>query len=124
MNGIGNIIKSLRIREGLTQEELSEKLKLSRSTIGMYENGERIPSIEVLENIADYFNVDMNYITGTTKEEYYLDLKSKQVAQEIFQSKELRALFDAARDVSPEDLTITKNLLLSLKNKERKNTDT
>lgn len=124
MNKIGNAIKSLRVREGLTQGELAKKLKISRSAIGMYENGEREPSVEILEKFADYFNVDMNYITGKEEEEeYYVDLKAKQIAQEIFQNKELRALFDASRNATPEDLEITKNLLLNLKKKERKNDD-
>lgn len=120
---IGKILRSLRIREGLTQEQLAINLKLSRSAVGMYENGERKLSPELLELFADYFNVDMNYITGATNEEYYIDLKTKQIAQEIFQNKELRALFDASRDVSPRDLKIAENLLLSLKNKERQGTD-
>ena len=126
MNKIGNAIKSLRVWEGLTQGELAKKLKISRSAIGMYENGKRSPDVETLEKIADFFNVDMNYITGVVKEdteEYYVDLKAKQIAQEIFQNKELRALFDASRNATPEDLEITKNLLLNLKKKERKTDD-
>ncbi len=119
MKSIGNIIRSLRIRDGMTQEELAKKLNLSRSSIGMYENDERKPPTKLLEEIADLFNVDMNYITGRTDEEYYLDLKTRQIAQEILHNGQLKALFDASRDASPEDLEITKNLLLSLKNKER-----
>src|SRR5699024_2587762 len=116
---VGNIIKSLRVKEGMTQGELAKKLKLSRSSISMYENNERKPPTELLEEIADLFNVDMNYITGRTYEEYYLDLKTKQIAQKILNNSELRALFDASRGATPEDLEITKNLLISLKNKER-----
>lgn len=123
MKKLGNIIRSLRIKENLTQEELAKIIKVSRSTMGSYEQGTRDPTIETLERFADYFNVDMNYLTGTVSEEYYLDLKSRQVAQEIFVNKELRALFDASRNASPEDLEIVKNLLLSLKNKERRTDD-
>lgn len=123
MKKLGNIIRSLRIKENLTQEELAKIIKVSRSTMGSYEQGTRDPNIETLERFADYFNVDMNYLTGTVSEEYYLDLKSRQVAQEIFVNKELRALFDASRNASPEDLEIVKNLLLSLKNKERRTDD-
>ncbi|HLR35064.1 MAG TPA: helix-turn-helix transcriptional regulator [Tissierellales bacterium] len=119
MSKIGNMIKSLRIREDMTQGELAQKLNLSRSSISMYENNERKPPTELLEEIADLFNVDMNYITGRTDKEYYLDLKTRQIAQEILNNSELRALFDASRGATPEDLEITKNLLISLKNKER-----
>lgn len=123
MSKLGNIIRSLRLREGLSQEELAKILKIGRSSVGMYEQGTREPNIEILEKFADFFNVDMNYLTGMVvredSEEYYLDLKSRQIAQEIFENKELRALFDASRNASPEDLEIVKNLLLSLKNRER-----
>lgn len=37
---------------------------VSESTIGMYERNQREPAFEVLEAIADYFNVDMDYLTG------------------------------------------------------------
>ena len=119
MSKLGNVLRSLRIKEGLRQGDLAEKIGISRSAIGMYENGERVPDVELLERFADFFNVDMNYITGTTNEEYYLDLQTKQIAQEIFDNPDLRALFDASKNATPEDLEITKNLLLSLKKKER-----
>ena len=119
MSKLGNILKSLRIKKGLTQSELAKELNVSRSSIGMYENGERKPSVEALEIFADFFNVDMNYITGTTKDEYYINLQTRQIAQEIFENEELKALFNASRNATKEDLEITKNLLLSLKRKER-----
>lgn len=119
MKKVGNTIKSLRIKEGMTQDLLASKLNISRSSIGMYENGEREPSLEILEKIADLFNVDMNYLTGKENQYYYYDLQTRQIAQEIKDNPELRALFDASRNATPEDLEITKNLLLSLKKKER-----
>ena len=123
MTKLSNVLKSLRVREDLTQNGLATKLNISRSAIGMYENGERVPNLEILELFADYFNVDMNYITGSTPEEYYSNLQSKQIAQEIFNNENLKALFDASRNATPEDLEITKNLLLSLKRKEQKGDD-
>ena len=42
-----------------------------------------------------------------------------QVAQEIFENKDLRVLFDAAKDASPEDLKTTYDMLMALKKKER-----
>lgn len=64
MSNFPNVFKSLRIKNGLTQQQTANKLALSRSTIGMYESGEREPSFEILENIADLFDVDMNYLLG------------------------------------------------------------
>lgn len=66
MGNFHSVLKSLRNEKGLTQGELAEKLNISRSTIGMYENGSREPDYETLEAIADYFNVDIDYLLGRT----------------------------------------------------------
>ncbi|MDY5463212.1 helix-turn-helix transcriptional regulator [Hornefia butyriciproducens] len=52
--------KRLREKQGLTQAELANALKIARSTVGMYEQGKREPDFETLESIADYFNVSMS----------------------------------------------------------------
>lgn len=52
-------LKELRVSRGLTQDDLARELNLVKSSISMYENGKRKPSFEVLEAIADYFNVNM-----------------------------------------------------------------
>jgi len=51
--------------------------------------------------------------------DYYIDDDTAQVAQEIFENKDLKLLFDAARDASPEDLKTAHNILLALKAKEQ-----
>lgn len=53
-------LKELRASRGLTQDDLARELNLVKSSISMYENGKRKPSFEVLEAIADYFNVNMD----------------------------------------------------------------
>ena len=64
MSDFKNMLKALRNANGLTQDELSRRLKISRSTISMYESGLRQPDFETLELIADYFNVDIDYLLG------------------------------------------------------------
>lgn len=68
MREFKDIIKGLRAGRRLTQDELATELKLSRSAISMYERGEREPDFETLEAIADFFNVDMNYLTGWSED--------------------------------------------------------
>jgi len=60
----GDALKQLRLESKLTQKELAHIIGVSESTIGMYERNQREPAFEVLEAIADYFNVDMDYLTG------------------------------------------------------------
>ncbi len=66
MRTIGDTIKILREERRLSQEQLADALHLSRSSIGMYESGKRIPKDEIKELICDFFNVDMNYLHGKT----------------------------------------------------------
>lgn len=58
-----NLIR-LRQRDNMTQAELAKILGVSKSTVSMYECDKRKPSFEVLEAIADQFNVDMNFLYG------------------------------------------------------------
>lgn len=64
MAALSDMLTYLRKRQGLTQQQLADKLNMSRSAIGMYETGKREPEIEVLEAFADFYNVDMNTLTG------------------------------------------------------------
>ena len=61
-------LKQLRTESGLTQTELADKLQMSKGSIGNYESGNREPNMETLEAIADFFNVDMNYLLGYSNE--------------------------------------------------------
>ncbi len=63
---IGDVIKQLREEYNLSQTELAKRLNVGRSTIAMWENNERIPSEDKKEEIADFFNIDMNYLYGKT----------------------------------------------------------
>lgn len=54
---IGNTIKSQRVNAGLTQSELAEKVGISSSAIGMYEQGRRTPPVDVLYDISNALNV-------------------------------------------------------------------
>ena len=76
-----------------------------------------------MQKIADYFNVSVDYLmTGEEREDkkkYYLNDETAAMAHSIFESKELRMLFDAAQDADPEDLDAVYQMLLALKRKER-----
>lgn len=67
---VGKRIRYLRKSENLTQQELAAIIGVAKSTISMYENDQREPDFETLEAIADYFNVDMNYLTGWVSDPY------------------------------------------------------
>jgi repressor LexA len=74
MKQFSEIMKELRESKGLSQRDLAEKLKIGKSSISMYENGEREPSRERMEEIADFFNVDMDFLYGKTDVKRKYDL--------------------------------------------------
>lgn len=67
MTEIKDRIISLRNEKNMTQAQLAKELNISPSAIGMYEQGRRKPSYELLEEICDYFNVDMDYLMGRSE---------------------------------------------------------
>ena len=73
MGSFSTVLRKLRKQDDLTQTELGKALGLSYSTISMYERGEREPDFETFELIADYFNVDIDYLMGKT------DIKNKYI---------------------------------------------
>ncbi|ANE46400.1 XRE family transcriptional regulator [Paenibacillus swuensis] len=62
----GTIIHNLRERRGLTQEELSNRLGISRAALSHYETNRREPDYETLTKIADLFDVSIDYLIGRT----------------------------------------------------------
>ena len=63
----GDRLKLLRNRKGLSQAEFAKQIGVSKSSVNMYERGDREPNFETLEAIADYFNVDLDYLMGKSE---------------------------------------------------------
>ena len=60
-------IKQLREELGYTQQELADKLKKAKSTIAMYENETRKPSLKVLKQLSNIFGCSVDYILGISE---------------------------------------------------------
>lgn len=58
---VGNRIKEIRNKQGLSQEKLALKANLDRTYIAGVENGKRNPSIKSLEKIINALNIDFGY---------------------------------------------------------------
>jgi transcriptional regulator with XRE-family HTH domain len=57
-------LTEIRLEKGVTLKQLGQKLNLAESTISLYESGKRQPGFETLIQIADYFNVSIDYLFG------------------------------------------------------------
>ena len=78
---IGSKIKTLRKGRGLTQQQLADKLEITRATISNYEVGRRSPHISELKRIADFFGVGIDYF-GVLPVDEAFDLISR--ARDVF----------------------------------------
>lgn len=98
MSRIGQIIMEARNARHLTQAQLARKLGVTKQTISNYENGVRTPDLDMLEQLAEAFNLSFSdfvhgLIDGQTVEE---------ARQELFDDPNRKALLDFARHGSPE----------------------
>lgn len=103
MTYFGARLKYLRNQDGETQQQLANSLKIAKSTISMYENGQREPDFETLEAIADHYNVDIRtFFPGSE-----LPAQNENpIALEIM---------DMLSDLSPENLALAKSIIASIK---------
>lgn len=117
------IFEQLLQKFGVTAYQVSKATGISQSTISNWKTRGNLIRADKAQKIADYFGVSVDYLmTGEEKEggeKYYLNDETAEIAQAVFENKNLRVLFDAAKDASPEDLKTTYDMLMALKKKER-----
>ena len=63
-----NIILELRTKLGLSQEELAEKVFVTRQAVSRWENGETTPNPETLKGLSKLFNVSINTLLGSPRQ--------------------------------------------------------
>ncbi|GAA0767160.1 helix-turn-helix transcriptional regulator [Clostridium subterminale] len=95
MNTLGIRLKELRKKHGLTQKALADILLIDNSSISKYENDKAIPENELLQRIADFFSVSVDYLLGrsdisspkkSTLDDLDLNPKDKKDIEKIFNS--------------------------------------
>lgn len=60
-----DIILDLRTKKGMSQEELAEKLFVTRQAVSRWKNGETIPNTETLKYLSKFFDVSINTLLGS-----------------------------------------------------------
>lgn len=110
-----------------TQADLVNDLGFNKSAVSTWCNGTRLPRMDKVDTLAKYFGIKRSdLIEAHTDEQtsgYYTNSETADMAQKIFENKELRLLFDTAQDAAPEDIETVHSMLLALKRKERGNDD-
>ena len=60
-----DVIYQLRTKNGLSQDELAEKVFVTRQAVSRWENVETVPNTETLKRLSDLFNVSINTLLGS-----------------------------------------------------------
>lgn len=60
----GNNLRKLRTSQQLTLEQLGEIFNVTKQTVSRWETGNRLPTIEIIYDIADYFNISIDSLVG------------------------------------------------------------
>lgn len=63
-----DVILKLRKKMGLSQDELAEKVMVTRQAVSRWENGETVPNTETLKLLSDFFDVTINTLLGSPKQ--------------------------------------------------------
>lgn len=63
-----NVILELRTKKGLSQDELAEKVMVTRQAVSRWENGETVPNTETLKLLSKEFNVTINTLLGAPRQ--------------------------------------------------------
>ena len=135
-----NLNRLLQDREK-TQSEVAKEIDVSPQTFNTWTQGIAIPRMGKIQRLADYFHVEksalvdeqkkgfieaISFVNTNTPQEtvsYYTNPETAKVAQEIFDNADLRILFDAAKDSSPEQLKLAAKVLREFKKKSGEDND-
>lgn len=101
-----------------SQADIARDLRINKATVSSWMNGTRVPRMDKVDMLASYFNVTRAEIMEehtSEKKTYYLDPKTAQAAQDLFDNRNLHALLDAARGNSAENIKLATDLLTKLK---------
>lgn len=114
------IFEHLLQKNGISSYKLSKDTGISQTTLSNWKSGRSVPKQDKLQKIADYFGVTVDYLMGIERDEnvqYYLNDETRQIAQEIFENKEMRMLFDVARKTQADRLMAYAKFLKELQDK-------
>ena len=111
-----NLNRLLQGREK-TQSEVAKEIDVSPQTFNTWTQGIAIPRVGKIQRLADYFHIEKSALLDKASQEqtYYTNPETAKVAQEIFDNSDLRILFDAAKDSSPEQLKLAAEMLRQFK---------
>ena len=111
---IGGRIKDARLKKSMSQEKLAELVGYKDKTaIAHIEAGRRDIPQSKLMTLAEVLGTSPQYLLygDSDKQEYYINEGVAEIAQQIVDNPNMRALFDAARGCTPEDMQLITDMI-------------
>lgn len=116
---ISKNLKRIAYENGKTQADIAKDLHISKATVSSWMNGTRIPRMDKIDKLCHYFNCSRADIMSEQKPQaaapYYLTEETLYYAQQFFSHPEYRVLFDAAENVSAENIQLAAEMLRRMK---------
>lgn len=114
-------LRFLRLKKGFTQQEVANSLGIANSSYSLYEKGTRQPNLEMLEKIADFFNVDIDYLMGRdlTQKIEYTEKKKEEAPNHTEAYRKMISLF-AGENFTPKETEEIKDYIEFIKSKREK----
>ena len=79
----GTFLKELRKEKNITQEELAEKMGVSRRTVSRWETGSNMPDMDILIDISDFYEVDLREILDGERKNKQMDKEVKETVLKV-----------------------------------------
>lgn len=80
---IGKFFKELRKEKGLTQEQLAERLRVSRRTVSRWETGSNMPDLDILIEISDYYDVELRELLDGERRNKKMDKELEETVLKV-----------------------------------------
>jgi len=80
---VAKLLKTLRSEKKITQEALAEKFCVSRRTVSRWETGANLPDIDILIEMADFYDIDLREILDGERKETNMNEEVKETAIKV-----------------------------------------
>ncbi|MBR3357948.1 MAG: helix-turn-helix domain-containing protein [Solobacterium sp.] len=80
---IGGFLKELRNEQEMTQEQLAEKLNVSRRTVSRWETGNNMPDLDLLIELADLYKVDLRELLNGERKGGNMDKEMEETVLQV-----------------------------------------
>lgn len=101
---------------GYTQADMARRMKVSTATAAKWCTGQMIPRIDKVQSLCNWFGVQKSDLLEekeyrSDEQPYYLSAEARDMAEFLHKNPNYKVLFDAARNVSPEDIEFVKEFI-------------